>query len=396
MHSPCPDKQFSGNGRSGFFRACPSADSVKDATDIRVGSDSAPTCLLQNPAQVGRACLGDMAVSDTISRLKSSGSQTAVTSQLFRIGKPGQSAGFHQNSGGSQDSDARSGTESVNIPLNLGQGFNFKRKITVGLSQLSFQKKQLVSEVKPPLGIHSVETIAVGVKVGDGSGAGKGPGSRQIGTQTNPFHAGLGSGGASCQVMAVPELLTERIKRLSQNKTYGNLTTPQHLTDKTGVLKVGFDISISHGMKSGGISQIKKIHLWFQQKPQPAIKTDCFKSYTDGFGPLFNKLKNLITTFGRDSSNANFFSVAVSNTPCKRIFMQVNSDKSLFVFHRWFSLRKVGLLEPIAEIAQVKAIQRFWFYLSGRLVNFLTDGQVGLFPVPSLFRNLTLEVSYVS
>jgi hypothetical protein len=405
MHRPQPDEKFSGDGGSSLFRTGSSADSVVDISDIRVSSDSAPGSLLEYPAQIRGTSLGDMTVADRVGGLKSSGSNSGVTGQLFWMRKPGEAAGFHQDSSRGQISDTRSGSKSGGILIKRRDTLNSEEEVAFCLSQLSFQQEELVGEIKPALCIHGVETIPIGVKVSNGSGAGESLRARQVSTEGNAPHTGFGAGSPAGQVVAMTELLSNRIEGFAKDKACGDFSTPQDFTDETSILKVSFDIPISHGMKPGSISQDEEIGVGFQQEPEPTVETHGFKSHTYRPFPLLNETDNSFPTLGRNFPDANFLTTTVPGTPGKRIFMQVNADKSFHVLHRFSSQGKSACLSRASRLLKRKQASDFTCFHSVRSFVFFSGKPVGLsaedlaqadlFLFFSLLRDLFLEVSYV-
>ena len=173
MHSPKPDKKFSGNSCSRFFSAGLAGDTVKYFSNVIISTNSAPGCLLHNPSEVRWSCLGDMTVSNNISRLKGTSSKSCITSQLFGTSKSGKTSCFSKNSCGSQESYPWGIRKSVNIFQDIRQAFNLDSEVSFNSGELSFQNSELVSQIVPSLSIYDMESVPVGVEIGHGSGADK-------------------------------------------------------------------------------------------------------------------------------------------------------------------------------------------------------------------------------
>lgn len=203
MPGPNPDKEFSGNSHSGLFLTGLTGNTVINFSDLGICPDSTPSGLLEDPAPVRRPGLGDMTMSNRVSRLKGTCSQSSIASQLFRVIKPGEAAGFDKDRCGRQECYPGSRRDSGDVLMEVRHSFNLQREFSCDSMELSFQDKELVGQVKPSFSIHEGEPVSVGVEIGHRSGAVNGFRAGQIGSEANTFHTAFGTSGASGQVVSI-------------------------------------------------------------------------------------------------------------------------------------------------------------------------------------------------
>ena len=97
----------------------------------------------------------------------------------------------------------------------------------------------------------------------------------------------------------------------------------------SGVPEVGFNVPLSHSSKSAGIAKEKEVSMRFQKEPEPSVKTNRLQSHRNRLRPIVNKFNNLISAFGGDSTDTEFFSEGIPSAPGEGVFMQVNAHKRL-------------------------------------------------------------------
>jgi hypothetical protein len=354
MHSPEPDKHFSGKGGSGFFAAGSFCYPEMNSSAVRVGSIGNPGSLLEDPSEVRGAGLGYMSVVNGIGGLICAGSKPAVAGELFRVVKPGDSACFSVDGGRGEYTHSRGGHKPLDILMNFRERFNLKLKFPLSSLNLSFCKEKLIGKVKPSFPVHFMKPVPVGIEVGDGSFSGEIPGACEIGSETDPLHGGFCPGGSSCKVMSVAESLSERIKRFTKYKALWKFFPVKNLGDVPCILEVGFKSlpGILHGFKSCCIDKMKSFNFAFKEEPEPSIESNGFKSAGDRLRPFIDKLRDLIPVFGGDSSCFKFHPAVVEDAESKGILVKVDAYGSVGHFMSPFMLQ-IGAVKLFSTTGQL-------------------------------------------
>lgn len=327
---PHPGEQFTSDGYSGRLTAAPFGNPQEDLSHLIVRADGSPGGLLQDPAQLGRARLGDVANPLFSSRGEHPRVQSGETANRFAISEAGEVSGFADN-GGRRDHryTGEAGEDVVGGPERLL--LNDRLDLPLGLSNLPLGECQLIDTVPEHGEVPGREFFSLGLEVANESIALQPVGTRSVvGIHDALYpaeHTGMLPGETVSMAGQIAEQLDFGRRGIAGRQAPGR----QEFCNVESVFTVGLQSPTSQGTGLSGIGQDQLIDERFERFPQPAIEADCFDGDGMRAGQCSEILDNLSSALIGDFAEGDLTTAAAERASGKGVLVKIDTDTPMMI-----------------------------------------------------------------
>ena len=161
-----PGQKLAGDGHRGRLVAAALGDSQEDAPHVFIGADGGPGRLLQNPPQIGRAGLGDMADPLFSSRGEHPRIESGIAADRLGIGESLEVADFRDHGGGGHERHAGEAHQNL-IHLAEQVAPNHFADGPLGLVHLPLGERKLINALPEHLHVPGRQLLALPLEVTD-------------------------------------------------------------------------------------------------------------------------------------------------------------------------------------------------------------------------------------
>ena len=322
---PHPRQHFASDGHGGRFAAAPLGDPQEDTSYLFVGTNRGPSGLLQDPAQLGRAGLGDVPDPLFSSRGKDPRVESGKAANCLALGEAAEVADFRDHGGGR---DQRHAGEARENRVHLAELFALDHFAddALGLGDLPLGERQLVDTLPEHGHVPGWQLLCLGFQVADQAVGLEPRRAKSVVGVHDALDAAQNAGVLPREAVAMPGQVTQELDGERRSITQRQSSCGEQLRDVEGVFAVGLQSPAGQRARLRGIGQHRLLDHRFQQFPQPAVEADRLDGHCVGSRERREVFRNQLPALAGNLLKGDFPAATAEHTGGERVLVQVAAE----------------------------------------------------------------------